>query len=217
MFILGKMHVKTKRTGVSIDFDNIMGVLKNRRFILLTISALVANAALGANGSYMAVLIEKTGGDISNLGMLWFIIAMSELPVFFFGKKIMKKYGVLNVYLIGIGLYVIRFLADSLSTSYQAVLAVQFLQGITFTLYLITTLQYINDTVPPETRTSAMTVFNAVAGGIGGFIGNMGGGFLLQRANVFSLFRIMSVLCIFSLLIGLILKSIDIRNRVISN
>lgn len=109
MFILGRINEKTRRTGVSIDFSDILGVLKNKRFILLTLSALVSNAAIGANNSYISVLIGKTGGDISNLGMLWFIIAMSELPAFFFGQKIMKKYGVLNVYLIGIVFYAVRF------------------------------------------------------------------------------------------------------------
>jgi predicted MFS family arabinose efflux permease len=73
----------------------------------------------------------------------------------------------------------------------------------------MTTLQYISNIVQSQTRTTAMTVFTAAAGGIGGFLGNIGGGFLLQWTSVFNLFKIMAGLCMVSLLIGLLLKQID--------
>lgn len=209
LVMLNNIKVKNRRTGSSINISDIVSIVKNKRFILISISALLANAAFGSNGSYVAVLVQETGGDIANIGMLWFIVAMSELPGLFFESRIIKKYGVINIYIVGIALYILRFFVNSLCTSYQAVLVVQLLQGITFPLYLISTLQYVISIVPPETRTTALTVFAAITGGIGGFIGNIGGGFLLQKIGVFQLYRVFAVLCGLSLLIGLLLKRID--------
>jgi len=45
---------------------------------------------MGSNNSYISLLIQKTGGDVSQLGLLWFILAISELPIFFFGTKLLK-------------------------------------------------------------------------------------------------------------------------------
>jgi MFS family permease len=78
----------------------------------------------------------------------------------------------------------------------------------------MTTLQYVNEIVPSETRTTAITVFTAFSTGVGGFVGNMGGGFILGRSNIFYLFKILSLLCIVSLMIGLVLKGIDRKDRI---
>ena len=209
LVLFNSINEKSRRTGNSINISDIVRIIKNKRFILISISALIANVAFNSNGNYVAVLLKETGGDVANLGMLWFIVAMSELPFFFFESKVIKKYGILNIYIIGITFYAIRFFINSLCTSYQAVLAIQLLQGISFPLYLTATLQYVIKIVPPETRTTAMTVFAAITGGIGGFIGNIGGGFLLQEINVYQLYRVFAALCILSLVIGLILKRVD--------
>lgn len=189
-----------------INFTDVIAVLRDKRFILLSISAAIANTSMSANGNYLSVLIEKTGGDISNLGMLWFIVAMSELPVFFFGNRILKKVGVLNVYLMSLVIYICRFFMDSISTSYVMVLGIQILQGVTFPFYLMSTLEYISEITPSNTRTTAITAFTAIAAGVGGFIGNICGGFLLERVSVFYLFRTLSLLAFISLLVGVFLK-----------
>jgi PPP family 3-phenylpropionic acid transporter len=207
--LLSTINEKSRRTGSSINISDIVRIVKNKRFIIISISGLIANAAFNSNGNYIAVLMKETGGDVANIGMLWFIVAMSELPFFFFESRVIKKYGVLNIYIIGMTFYIIRFFINSLCTNYQAVLAIQLLQGISFPLYLTATLQYVIKIVPPETRTTALTTFAAITGGIGGFIGNIGGGFLLQIINVFQLYRILAVLCVIALLIGLILKRVD--------
>ena len=190
-----------------INFSDILKIAKNKKFIIITVSAMIANIGMGANGNYLAVLIQKTGGDVSNLGMLWFIIAISELPAFFFGAGIIKKHGILNIYLLSILLYTARFLIDSFCPWYQLVLAVQLLQAVTYPLYLIATLQYVQEIVPPSTRTTAITAVTAFSGGIGGFIGNLSGGIIIERISVFFLFRLMSIICAAAFIVGLFLKS----------
>lgn len=209
IILLKNIKGKSSRGGSSININDIVKVVKNKRFIIISLSALVANIAFGAHGNYSAVLIKATGGDIANIGMMWFIVAISEVPGFFFESRIMKKMGALNIYNIAMAFYILRFLLISLCTSYKAVLVIQILQGVTFPLYLTSTLKYVIEIVAPETRTTALTAFSAIAGGIGGFIGNMVGGYLLQRISIFQLYRIFSVLSILSLGIGLILKRMD--------
>lgn len=213
LVLLASIKGKRRRSGSPINSGDIVKVMRNKSFMLISFSALFANIAYSAHGNYISVLIQKTGGDVANLGMLWFIVAMSELPVFFFERRIMKRYGALNLYIFGMMVYILRFFLISLCRNYQAALAIQLLQGITFPFYLISTLKYVNDTVSPETRTTAVTAFSAIAGGIGGFLGNMGGGFLLQSITIFQLYQVFAILCILSVLIALILKRVD-RKRI---
>lgn len=215
LIILSNIKVKSRRTGSSINIGDFVKIIKDKRFILISFSAMLANIAFGAHGSYISVLMEETGGDVASIGAMWFVLAISELPGFFLEGKIMKKFGAINIYILGMILYIVRFLAISLCSNYQVVIAIQILQGITFPFYLTSTLKYVNDIVSPETRTTALTAFAALSGGVGGFIGNIGGGFLLQSISIFQLFRIFAVLSFLSLLIVLILKKVD-RNGAVA-
>lgn len=213
ILIIRSIKFEGKRGSNKIDISDIKYLLKNMKYTIFIISVVFIGIALGANGSYIAVLIEKTGGDISRLGLLWFIVAMSELPVFFFGNKLLKKYGDLNLYIISMIIYIFRYLLDSYCSSYIGVIAVQILQGVTFTLYLTATMHYINRVSEPKLRTSAITLYAAIGGGIGGFIGNFGGGLFLEHFSVFALFRLMAAAAFLALITAAFLKKYEKLNK----
>jgi MFS transporter, PPP family, 3-phenylpropionic acid transporter len=206
ILVLRGINIKGKSSKSAIDLSDIVSIIRNKRFIILVVSALLVSASMSANSNYLGTLIQKTGGDVSNIGTLWFVIAMSELPAFFFGGRILKKFGVINVYYISLIFYISRFFLDSICVNYQAVIAIQLFQAVTYPLYIMSTLQCINEIVPVKARTTAITVFAALTAGVGGFMGNISGGMVIGDFSVFLLFRIMAGLCILSLLIGLILK-----------
>lgn len=191
-----------------VSLHDIINLIKDKRFFIFMVSIVFANISLGSNSSYISFLIEKTGGDVTKLGALWFIVAMSELPALFYGTKLLKKCGELNLFILSMGLFTLRYLLDSICTSYISVLIIQIMQGITYPLFLMSSLQYLNRITPAKVRTSAMTFYTAVCG-IGAFIGNIGSGILLEQINIFMLYKILSFMCIVCLFVVVILKNIN--------
>jgi predicted MFS family arabinose efflux permease len=55
-------------------------------------------------------------------------------------------------------------------------------------------------------RATGITIFSAIGGGIGGFIGNIGGGVLLEWISIFWLFRLMTVVSLAALVLAAVLK-----------
>lgn len=204
--ILSGIGYKSSQHTVRPSSFDILEVLKNYKFILFVLSVMLLNVALQAHSNYVAMLIEATGGNVANLGFVWFASALSEIPAFFFGAKLLKKYGVLNIYIIALVLYIIRMLLSAYSTNYNVVIAIQFMQSITYPLYLFATMQYINVIVPDKIRASGITMLSSLGFGLGGLIGNLGGGFILQYKDPFFLYKSMAMSCCLSLLIILILK-----------
>lgn len=190
-----------------VNIAELFGLLKYKKFLIFIFSVLVFSMSQGANGSYLPILIQKTGGDVSKVGLVWFIVAICELPVFYFGNRFLRKYGTINLYLFSALTYTLRFLLDSFCPDYRYVLILQSMQSITYTFYLISSLQYVNEIVPVRLRTSGITLYSAVGVGLGNFFGNIGGGVLLERISIFSLYKIMSFICIIALLIILYLKN----------
>jgi MFS family permease len=64
----------------------------------------------------------------------------------------------------------------------------------------------MNVIVPDKIRASGITLLSSLGFGLGGLIGNLGGGFILQYKDPFYLFKSLSIICFISLLIVLILK-----------
>ena len=213
IFVINSIKFKGKSRSQKLNISDLRELLKNKSFILFLFSICLMGTALGVNGSYISVLIEKTGGNVANLGMLWFMLAISELPAFFFGGKLLKKYSELDVFIFAIMVYMARFFLGGSCTNYKQVMLLQLLQGISFPLYLMASLQYLNKIVPSKMRTSSMTLYAAFGGGLGGFIGNIIGGKLLDMISVFLLFKFLSIIMVVALLVVLILKGMDKRSH----
>ncbi|QNO13981.1 MFS transporter [Alkalicella caledoniensis] len=195
--------IASERKANLTDFVNLV---RDKKFSIFMVSIVIMNVALGVSNTYIYVLVEETGGDVSKLGVLLFAVAMSELPTFYYGNKILKKFGELKIYVVGVSLFALRMFLNSLLDTYQLVILVQFMQSVTFAFYLIAALQYINNITSNEIKTSAMTFFAAMSG-VGALIGNMGGGVLLEHISIFSLYRISSYVAISSLIFVVILKA----------
>lgn len=203
-----KLNFRGNSSKNKVTLNEVTNLLKDKRFLFLMISILISNISFGSNNSYISLLIQETGGDVSMLGLLGFTLAISELPTLFVGKKLLKQYGELNIFNLGVLLFVIRYFLSSICTSYVWVIIIQTMQGITFSLFLIASLQYLNQITPPKIRTSAMTFYTAICG-IGAFIGNIGGGMLLEHISIFTLYKILALICLLCTAVIVILKNID--------
>ncbi len=194
------------------SMKDVSGILKNFRFILMILSVMLASIALGANSSYIAVLIEKTGGSVAILGLVWFVLAFSELPAFFFGNHIIRKLGELNAFIIAMALFAIRFGLCAIEQGYASIIIIQLMQGISFPLFLMGGLQYMNKVVPEQIRATGITLLSSLGFGLGSLFGNLGGGILLDSHSIFFLYAVISCICLLSMASAFFLKFWDSRN-----
>lgn len=199
-----------------LNMSDVGRLMKDNRFLMYVLALGVMNIAIGSTNSYLPILVLETGGQLGHIGLISFMIAMSELPFFFFGDSFIRKYGVLNIFGIGMLVYAGMYLGDSFLRNYTAVLFVQLFQGIAFSFFIIAGLHYLNSIVAPNMKTTAMTIYGAVTG-VGHFTGNAAGGFLLENATVFLLFRILSFVAVAAFVFVLLLKRTDRRQHAAMN
>ena len=206
--IVCSIDYKDKTATQKIDLFDVRCLIKDKRFFIFMVSIVFANIGIGSNNSYVYLLIQKTGGNVSQLGILWFILALSELPAFFYGTKLLKRYGELNLFIIGMVLFTIRYFLDSICTSYVYVIIIQVMQGVTFPLFFMASLQYLNSITPTKMKTTAMTFFGAACG-LGAFIGNIGCGILLEHISIFMIYKLISLSCLICIGFVIVLKRVN--------
>jgi PPP family 3-phenylpropionic acid transporter len=71
-------------------------------------------------------------------------------------------------------------------------MAVEASHGLTFSLFLVASIDHVNRVVPGEWRASGQTLLWAACYGIGGIVGNAWAGALYDRLGVQALFRVNS-------------------------
>ncbi len=193
-----------------LRFGDTGEVFKNKRLIILLLTVMFGSIAMGSNGTYITVLIQKTGGDASQLGMMWFFLGLSQIPVMFWGAKLIKRYGELNLYIVAMFLFAVRFFLNSICTTYTAVIVVQMLDSITFTVYFVAVLDYLNKVTSAKLKTLAMTLF-AAANGVGTLVGNVSGGRLIDAAGIFVFYKCLAAICLACMMLVVMLKRYDKR------
>lgn len=207
-----RIDFKGKESRGKVNLSDFVYLLGDKRFFVFLISVMLAGICLGSDGAYISVLIQKTGGKVTQLGIFGFIVALSEIPSLFYGSKLLKKFGELNLLMLGLIFYALRYFLDSVSISYVSVLIIQSMQGVSYTLLLMSAYQYINKIAPAKLRTSSMTFYTATLG-TGGLIGNLCGGILLGKISIFMLYKLIASICIVALLVVVMLKRINTSGR----
>jgi len=215
MFLVFSIKFKDSGGREPVQLRDVVALLGNTKVLLLLLAIVITNIGIGGNASYIAILIGKTGGDVAQLGILWFIVAISELPVFFAGARLLQKYGELNLYILGLALFVVRYALDSLCTWYVSVSAIQLMQGVTYTFFLVASLEYLNRIAPGKLKTVAMTL-HAGAIAIGGVIGNLGGGILLEYVDIFVFYKVLAAVAVLGIGVLAGLKKLDGQSREVS-
>jgi PPP family 3-phenylpropionic acid transporter len=172
--VYGKMEAeRPTRGGIRI-------VLSNPRWLLFLVLAFVGGLALAAFNNYFFSYMREVGANETMMGLALTVGTISEVPVFFFGNKLIKQfkaYGLLMLSLLVTGLRLILFAVAGTTT---LVLFIQIISGLTFAAFWIAGVSYADENAPPGMHTTAQGLFSAMVMGIGTAVGGFIGGMLLE-------------------------------------
>jgi MFS family permease len=162
---------------------------------------------------FLPNLMEMVGGSDGELGMVFTIMAISEIPIFLYSKILIRKFKPLNLILFSTIFFILRQALYLVSTTPFHVLAIQLLQGPSFALFINGAVYYIDELAPPELKATAQTFATSMFFGISGIIGSYVGGWMIDSYGLRSIYWIgvfvsiaISVLFFFSLNINRILR-----------
>jgi len=183
-------------------------VLAQPSVLLFLAGAFLVNMAMMGGMSYMNELLVRVGGNVTHLGVIWFITCVVEYAAFFLVNGLIRRFGVLSVYVAGIAIFALKFFVLALSRQVLPVLIVQSFEGIGFTLFMVAGIEFLNRNMAPDERASILGIYSAV-GGCGSLAAGIFGGLLLRVMTPFGLFGVFAGLCTAALLTGLALMKVS--------
>lgn len=172
---------------------NIRDLLVSRRWVVFLALAFLGGIAFASTMSYFSPYMKELGGNEFHVGIALTVSTLTELPVFFFGDRLLKyfkSYGLLIFALIITGLRSLLFAA--VGTPILAILA-QVLNGLTFPAMWVAGVSYADENAPEGLKSTAQGLFGAMTFGFGSAVGGFMGGFLLESIGGRAMFLVYGV------------------------
>jgi PPP family 3-phenylpropionic acid transporter len=173
----------TKLNTAPINKSSLNKLFKNKEFVIFLAVAALAGIPHRLNDSILGLYLNDLGATKGQIGSAWMFASLSEVPVFAVSVLLFRKYHPIFLITIATILYTLRWVAYGYINDPTIISVLQVSQGVTFALFFVASMEYISLIVPDEVKATSQTTFAAVFGGIGGIIGSLAGGMLLDRLS----------------------------------
>lgn len=160
--ILGIKDVKKVSSSDPVTMSDVQSLLRNPSY-MLTVVILFLLFVVDMTQSYSVIdKIWYLNGSEKDVGNYWLMAAMLELPLFFYGGRLMQKLGSFKTIIIAGFFYGIRYVVYGCATSIFHMFVGGALQGVTYPLLMVASKIMVDEKTPENMRTSGQQVANAV-------------------------------------------------------
>jgi len=160
---------------------SIWKIIKTPSVIALLIGCTLMVSAHGVLYNFYSIYLKDHGYSSGTIGWLWAVGVICEILIFMAMPKILRRYSLKAILLMSLFLGVIRFILIGASPDHLYLLFIaQMFHAATFGSFHAASIEVIAYYFKGRNQTRGQAIYNSVAYGIGGTIGGLGGGYLIQ-------------------------------------
>jgi PPP family 3-phenylpropionic acid transporter len=163
--------------------------LLNRRVIMFLFCAFLMLVSHGTYYGFYSIHLDKLGYDKTFIGISWALASIAEIIVMIKSDSIFQRFSIDNVQLFSFMMAAFRWIALSFATSPVFILFLQIFHAVTYAMFHVSSILYIDASTPDEAKTLGQAINNAVTYGLGLMVGFFINGYLFETLGAFTLFR----------------------------
>jgi PPP family 3-phenylpropionic acid transporter len=180
--------------------QSLAALAHQRHLVFFLLAVFLLGFANNAVQFFLPLFLHSIGGDSNTVGVAGAVGALTELPVMFLGVYLLRKIGGLWPGLaLAASVYTLRWLALSATATTAVVLALQLLHGLSFGLFILAGVGFVDQLAPQGLSATAQSLFNVFYWGLGSLAGSLGGGVIYQWLGSAWLFRLCGLATLLSL------------------
>lgn len=158
-------------------------LVRNKCYLLLLAMNFLLFLGYSCVSSFIPVLTEQLGGGSSEVGTVFALNALAEVPAMFLMSAVLRKVPAKKVILFAAVFFVLRLGLTALSANFTMMLLVQLLQGFSFAVIWPASMGYLNQIVEDGVRSTAIMTYSSVTLGVSAIFGNLFGTLILSAAG----------------------------------
>ncbi len=163
------------------SFQHLGNVLANRTLIFLLVSVFLISATVTTIWNFYSIYMKENGASASLVGLGISFQGLCEIPLFYFSARIISVLNLKNTLIITVFASALRMLLYSLVKDPVLALSIELLHGLSWSLFWVVCVVYVNQLVKPEWRATGQSLLYAAYFGIGAIAGNFWTGYLYDK------------------------------------
>jgi PPP family 3-phenylpropionic acid transporter len=183
LFIAQKLVFEDTAGHGSLNSGGVRFFLKSRRWQLFLVSAFLGGLGASSVASFLAPYMTGLGANESQIGFAIMIATLTELPIFFFGNRLLRRFEAQKLFFFSLLMMGIRSIFYALVQTTSAVFVVQAFGGMIFPAMWLAGVAYADEHAPAGLKSTAQGLFGAMSFGFGAAVGGFLGGLLLESVG----------------------------------
>jgi PPP family 3-phenylpropionic acid transporter len=177
-------------------------LLTSRRWIHFLFIAFLGGIGAFSAASYLFPYMAEMGASESMMGIASAAATLTEIPVFFFGNRLVKKFGSYRLLMLALVMFGIRAVLYGMVSTPFMVLIVQLFGGTIFPILWVAGVSYADENAPGNLKSSAQGLFGAMMFGFGSAVTGFAGGLLLESIGGRGMFLVFGIVVFIGILIA---------------
>jgi PPP family 3-phenylpropionic acid transporter len=133
--------------------------------------------------NFYGVYFTDIGGSSTLFGLAIAMSAVGEIPLYFVAARIFKRFGIQKALLFTFVSSTLRVFTYAFVSNPRIAIWIELSNGISWTLFWIGAVEYVNQLVKPEWRGTGQTLLYGSCFGAGTLVGNLLCGFFLDYSK----------------------------------
>lgn len=160
-------------------------IKNNKTFALFLLALFFQASALSINNTYYIRIVERLGGGTKEAGIGMLIHSASEIPMMFLSGFILKKINASKLMTLSFFTYIIQYTLYIVSPNLTFFYFTNILNFAAYAIYGFASILLVNEVVKESEGVRAQALANFVyVSGVGGIVGNLICGHLIEDIGV---------------------------------
>jgi PPP family 3-phenylpropionic acid transporter len=177
-------------------------LLINRRWINFLFLSFLGGIGASSAAIYLFPYMAELGASELTMGFALTIATLTEMPIFFFGNRFVRKFGSYGLLTLALMMFGIRSLLYAAVSIPLVVLFVQAFGGMIFPAMWTAGVSYADEHAPVGLKSTAQGLFGAASFGVGSAFSGFVSGPLLENIGGRGMFLVLGIIILVGLAIA---------------
>ncbi|ERT64150.1 MFS transporter [Peptoniphilus sp. BV3AC2] len=174
--------------------------IQNSKFVIFLLAVGMLFTFYNVTNVYLLQIAKRIGGDAKTVGTAFAVAALFEFPIMFMFNRLKEKFKSRSMLIFSGIFFLLKGILTYIATSPSILIAIQVTQLFGFALFTPCSVDFINDIMSDEKKITGQG-FLASAITMGGVIGSVAGGVLIESTGVLNTLIISNVICLIAILL----------------
>jgi MFS transporter, PPP family, 3-phenylpropionic acid transporter len=176
-----------EKEGLKEEFRNptvgtqLLSLLQNRELLFLLFCVFLVSACGTTIWNFYSLYLKENGASARLVGFGLSFQGLCELPWFYFSALLIGRWGLRRTFLLCVLATALRLFLYSVVKNPILALPIELLHGVSWSLFWVAGVEYVDRLVRPEQRAGGQSLLNAAYYGSGALLGNLWTGYLYDQ------------------------------------